>query len=163
MSLYLTTLNVFFLQQVAPLLWNLRTISESTSSVRGTQMNQIQQTASPPLFWIHPYIIACILTSSKNSESTAIYQFYLEKLCWFLFFQYGKFSLSWVNLLLLFCLYMSVISILSFPRLPGELLGKKISVILYPRPSCATVVWSKILHIIIVPLFHSSGSWACNS
>lgn len=121
-------------------------------------------TAFSHLFWIHLHIIACMLVSSKNSESTAKYQLYLEKLCWFLFVQYWKFSLSRANLVLLFFLYMSVISILSFPGLPGELLGKKTSVLYYTsKPSCATVVWSKILHIIIVPLFHSSGSWPCNS
>lgn len=96
----------------------------------------IQLRPPPHFLLIHPYIIACLmLTSSKNSESTAKYQLYLEKLCWFLFFQNGKFSLNWVNLFLLicllFCLYMSVISILISPGLPGELLGEKMSVILY--------------------------------
>lgn len=123
---YLTTLNVLFLQQFAPLLWNLCKISESTFSVRGTQINIYHKTnSSPHLFLIHLYRIACMFTSSKNSESMAKYELYLEKLCWFLFFQNGKFFLNWVDQLLLFCLYMSVISILIYPGLPGELLGEK--------------------------------------
>lgn len=89
-------------------------------------------TNSFPSSVLNPSLHNCLhVNLFKNSESTAKYQLYLENLCWFLFVQYGKFSLSSVNLLLLFCLCMPVISILSSPRLPGELLGKKICVILY--------------------------------